>query len=121
MEVLISKLLKESNVEYKEQVDLKTLDGIDTDVKKIKRVDFVFEKNGVTYLIESSFYNAGGSKISEVCNSYADFTAKLDTNKFKMIWVADGRGMDTIKRLLEEQWGNVEVMNINQFKEMLKA
>ncbi len=120
METLISKLLDEVGIEYQEQVDISKIQGIKTNVKKIKKVDFVFEKNDKTYLIESSFYNAGGSKISEVCNSYADFTSKLDKNKFEMIWVADGRGMNTIQRLLEEQWKNVNVMNIKQFKKMLQ-
>ncbi len=119
MENLIGKLLEESKISFKEQVTLTDIPGINIDSKKIKRVDFVFEKNGYTYLIESSFYNAGGSKISEVCNSYADFTSKLDHDKFRMIWVADGRGMKTIHRLLEEQWENVEVMSISQFKEMI--
>ncbi len=120
MELLISRILRDSGVEYKEQINLSEIDGIESSSKRIKVVDFVFEKDGYTYLIESSFYNAGGSKISEVCNSYADFTAKLDHSKFKMIWVADGKGMKTIRKLLDEQWDNLEVMNIKQFEEMLK-
>ncbi len=121
MELLVSRMLDDAGIDFKEQVDIAKISGVDTSVKKIKRVDFVFEKNGKTYLIESSFYNAGGSKISEVCNSYADFTSKLDNEKFEMIWVADGRGMRTIKKLLDEQWDNVNVMSIRQFKELLNS
>ncbi len=120
MELLIRRILTENNISFNEQVDIKTIEGINSDKKKTKRVDFVFEKNGVTYLIESSFYNAGGSKISEVCNSYADLTTKIDHDKLHLIWVADGKGMETIKNLLEEQWNNVDVVSIRQFEELIK-
>lgn len=119
MEKFIRNILNSTNIVFKEQVSLSKIKGVDFKLKKTKVIDFVFEKNNYTYLIETSFYNSGGSKISEVCNSYSDFTAKLDKTKFKMIWVADGKGMKTIKNLLNEQWKNVNVMSIEQFREML--
>lgn len=121
METLIRNILVKSNIDFKEQVHLKDILDQEIGNKKIKRVDFVFEIKGITYLIESSFYNAGGSKISEVCNSYSDFTSKLNKKKYSMIWVADGKGMKTIEKLLDEQWDNVEVMNIQDFKEFLNT
>ncbi len=119
MELLVASILRNSNIEFKEQVPLDKIGGINMSDKKIKRVDFVFERDGFTYLIESSFYNAGGSKVSETCNSYADFSSKIDHSKFRLIWVADGKGMRTIHKLLDEQWDNIEVMNIKQFKNLL--
>ncbi len=120
MELLIRRILEENNISFNEQVDIKTIEGIDSDKKKTKRVDFVFKKNDITYLIESSFYNGKGSKISEVCNSYADLTTKINNDKLHLIWVADGKGMETIKPLLEEQWNNVDVVSIRQFEDMIK-
>ncbi len=118
MEFTIRKMLNDHNINFEEQVHLKNVKGLSMDNKKIKRVDFMFELNGYTYLIESSFYNASGSKISETCNSYVNFTNKLN-NKFKMIWVADGKGMQSIKKLLNEQWDNLEIINIRQFENIL--
>ncbi len=119
MEQWVESILIKSNINFSKQATLDKINGFYTSNKKIKRVDFVFERDEITYLIESSFYNGKGSKISETCNSYADFTSKLDKTKFKLIWVADGNGMKTIRKLLIEQWNNIEVMNIKQFEDWL--
>ncbi len=123
MEGFVRKILNENNISFTEQVDITTINGIDGifgEDEEVKIVDFVFSKNDVTYLIESSFYNSNGSKISEVCNSYANLSSRIENNKLKLIWVADGKGMKTIKKLLKLQWNNIDIVNIKQFQEIIK-
>ena len=83
MEYTIRKILENNKISFKEQIHLKDIPNLNVNNKKVKRVNFIFELNGLTYLIESSFYNVGGSKISETCNSFVDFTSKLN-DKFKI-------------------------------------
>ncbi|BDU67733.1 MAG: hypothetical protein TYPL_3860 [Candidatus Tyloplasma litorale] len=116
MEYIIEQILNEKNIKYKMQFDIKKFNIQDV---KVKRIDFVFNINNITYLVETSFYNGGGSKISETCNSYVNLSKKLKDKDIELIWVADGAGMKTIKNLIDEQWDNINIMNIHQFKNFL--
>ena len=120
MEHTIENLLKEQGIKYETQKHLKNIKELSVNSKKIKCVDFYFELNNKKYLIESTFYNSGGSKISETMNSFVDFTNKIENTNFEVIWVSDGPGMKTIKNLVKEQWNNVNLMNIYQFSKFIK-
>ena len=120
MEHTIENLLKEQGIKYETQKHLKNIKELSVNSKKIKRVDFYFELNNKKYLIESTFYNSPGSKISETMNSFVDFTNKIENTNFEVIWVSDGPGMKTIKNLVKEQWNNVNLMNIYQFSKFIK-
>lgn len=73
-------------------------------------------------LIESSFYNAGGSKISETSRSYFDLFKKIEEYKMNInfVWVADGVGMKTIKKDLISKYENNYITNINLLHEKLE-
>ncbi len=118
MENSISNILKKLDIKFSEQKYLKDLDS-NLFNSETKRADFVFEINGIIYIIESSFYNSSGSKISETLKSYINLREKLEKN-YKMIWVADGEGMKTIKNLLLDKWNNISILNLKQFEKMLQ-
>jgi len=85
MEHTIENLLKEQGIKYETQKHLKNIKELSVNSKKIKCVDFYFELNNKKYLIESTFYNSGGSKISETMNSFVDFTNKIENTNFEVI------------------------------------
>lgn len=75
--------------------------------RELKKYDYVVTnlKNNHKVLIEASFYNAGGSKVTETCRSYMEIYDRLKaSNKTNIhfLWVADGYGMTTIKGTLKD-------------------
>ncbi len=88
-----------------------------------KRFDIVITntKTNKKILVESSFYNSGGSKISETARSFnllhQYFTDKDD---YQFIWLADGAGMLTIKQYLLKIFDEGYIMNNNQFLSIIK-
>ncbi|MGL5204962.1 MAG: DpnII family type II restriction endonuclease, partial [Metamycoplasmataceae bacterium] len=87
-----------------------------------KKIDIVIfdKKNNHTYLIESSFYNSQGSKVSETAKSYEGiYNSIKNIPNTTFIWVADGNGMKSIKQYLEKIFDYGFIMNINQFLRMM--
>ncbi|MGL6125059.1 MAG: DpnII family type II restriction endonuclease [Metamycoplasmataceae bacterium] len=88
-----------------------------------KRIDIVItdKKNNHTFLIEGSFYNSGGSKISETAKSYLGiYNLVKDISDVTFIWVADGNGMKTIELYLQKIFDYGFIKNINQFNRMMR-
>ncbi|MEG0879510.1 MAG: DpnII family type II restriction endonuclease [Malacoplasma sp.] len=73
-------------------------------------------------LLESSFYNSGGSKISETSRSYFDLYKKIDEYKesLSFVWIADGEGMKTIKNDLISKFDFNYITNFNLLYNKLK-
>lgn len=91
-----------NNIVLKNQIKV---NDIDIPGFKNKIFDFVlYDKlKDIHIMIECSFYNSGGSKISETARSYENLNSLLKNNKkFKFIWLADGQGMKTIKNILKK-------------------
>lgn len=70
---------------------------------KNKRFDFVIsnELNNKKVLIETTFYNTGGSKINETSKSFNKINNEIKkyyNNGF--LWVADGQGLESVKKYL---------------------
>lgn len=82
-----------------------------------KKFDFIIINtlNKKILLIESSFYNAGGSKISETSRSYYDIFKKIEeyNSNINFLWVADGLGMKTIKKDIENKYSKNYITNIH--------
>lgn len=89
-----------------------------------KIFDFIiFNENNQKYLlIESSFYNSQGSKISETHRSYFDLykEVKAYSPKFIFCWIADGKGMRSIKNQLNDTWDYEYIYNLDSINEALK-
>lgn len=69
----------------------------------LKRFDFVIKTTKKTYLIETNFYNTGGSKPNEVARSYSEIGSKINKYpQYEFVWVTDGQGWLKAKNKLEE-------------------
>lgn len=84
----------------------------------VKRFDFVIRTKEKTYLIETNYYNGGGSKLNEVARAYTDVAAKINQHKnFEFVWITDGQGWYSAKNKLEEAYYSIEsVYNLRTLK-----
>ncbi|MGL4183533.1 MAG: DpnII family type II restriction endonuclease [Metamycoplasmataceae bacterium] len=92
--------------------------------KSNKRFDFIIKNktNNFTVLVESSFYNTSGSKISETASSYLNLRKEIAKyeNQYLLIWLADGKGMKSIKSFLNENIEKKYIYNHNDFFKNIK-
>lgn len=66
------------------------------------------------FLVETNFYNGGGSKLKSVCGEFKILFNELKKQKIQFIWITDGLGWKTAKRPLEETFHNNDyILNIN--------
>ena len=72
----------------------------------LKRFDFVIETDYKTYLIETNYYNGGGSKLNEVARAYSELAPKINQYPaYEFVWITDGQGWHSAKSKLEEAYG----------------
>lgn len=83
-----------------------------------KTFDVIIETNGKTYLIETNYYNSGGSKLNEVARSYMDTASKINQYpNFEFVWITDGQGWLTAKNKLEEAYNQIpKVYNLTSVR-----
>lgn len=68
-------------------------------------------------LIETNFYNGGGSKLKAVCGEFKSLYTELKEQNIDFIWVTDGLGWYTTKRPLEETYNhNDYVFNLTSLE-----
>lgn len=102
----VAKVFTEANVVYEEEVSSTTFNDLKGLGKDLKRFDFVIRKKDKIFLIETNFYNDGGSKPNEVARSYSDIAPKINANKkYEFVWITDGQGWLKAKNKLEEAYG----------------
>ena len=102
----VAKVFTEANVVYEEEVNSTTFNDLKGLGKDLKRFDFVIRKKDKIFLIETNFYNDGGSKPNEVARSYSDIAPKINANKkYEFVWITDGQGWLKAKNKLEEAFG----------------
>ena len=102
----VAKVFTEANVVYEEEVNSTTFNDLKGLGKDLKRFDFVIRKKDKIFLIETNFYNDGGSKPNEVARSYSDIAPKINANKkYEFVWITDGKGWLSAKNKLEEAYG----------------
>lgn len=115
-----AKIPFESEVNSSKFKDIKSL-GDD-----LKRFDFAITTRSKIYLIETNFYNSGGSKLNEVARAYSDIGPKINQyDKYEFVWITDGEGWLKAKNKLQEAYSIIphvyNLKNIGQFLEVLKA
>ena len=103
MSKAVSLIFDTSNVFYKKEVSNTVYPEIISLGADVKRFDFVIKTNSKTYLIETNFYNGGGSKLNETARAYSDVAPKINQYpNYEFVWITDGQGWHSAKNKLEE-------------------
>ena len=122
MSKAVSLLFDKEGIYYKKEVnstlflDIKSL-GVD-----VKRFDFVIKTKRKTYLIETNFYNTGGSKLNEVARAYSEVAPKINQyENYEFVWITDGQGWLSAKNKLEEAYNTIpSVYNLTTLAEFIE-
>ncbi|WP_445141531.1 DpnII family type II restriction endonuclease [Campylobacter sp.] len=112
MKTLFIILKKSVNICFQTEVSSKEL-GLNLGSDH-KRFDFVVKSGELTYLIETNFYNVGGSKLNEVARAYIKIAQEISRfNGFKFVWITDGQGWLSSKNELKEAYKSVKIYNLS--------
>lgn len=96
---------KGADIPYRAEVNSTEFDEIKSLGQDLKRFDFVIKTKKKTYLIETNFYNGGGSKLNEVARAYTDIAPKINQyDGFEFVWITDGQGWLSAKNKLGEAY-----------------
>lgn len=119
-------IFQQHNIAYRSEVYSTEFLEIASLGADIKRFDFVITTPIRTYLIETNFYNTGGSKLNEVARAYSDIAPKINRySNYEFIWITDGQGWFSAKNKLEEAFNIIpsvyNLSTINSFIQQIKA
>lgn len=105
MSKAVSQFFDKTNVFYRKEVRNTVFPEILSLGADVKRFDFVIKTKKKTYLIETNFYNGGGSKLNETARSYSDVAPKINKYEtYEFVWITDGQGWLSAKNKLEEAY-----------------
>lgn len=105
MSKAVSLIFDKAKIFYKKEVNSTEFPEITSLGADLKRFDFVIKTKVKTYLIETNFYNGGGSKLNEVARAYSDVAPKINQySNFEFVWITDGQGWLSAKNKLEEAY-----------------
>lgn len=126
MSKAVSLFFDKAKVFYKKEVSNTAFPEILSLGADVKRFDFVIKTRKKTYLIETNFYNGGGSKLNETARSYSDVAPKINHYKnYEFVWITDGQGWLSAKNKLEEAYNTIPSMynltTLNNFIEKIKS
>jgi type II restriction enzyme len=118
MSKAVSLIFDKAKIFYKREVNSSEFPEIKSLGVDLKRFDFVIKTKVRTYLIETNFYNGGGSKLNEVARSYTDIALKINQyEKFEFVWITDGQGWLSAKSKLEEAFSKIpSVYNLSNIE-----
>jgi type II restriction enzyme len=105
MSKAVSLIFDKAGVFYKKEVNNTIFPEIISLGADVKRFDFVIKTKVKTYLIETNYYNSGGSKLNETARSYSDVAPKINQYpNYEFVWITDGQGWFSAKNKLEEAY-----------------
>ncbi len=126
MSKAVSLQFDRDNIYYKKEVNSTEFPEITSLGADLKRFDFVIKTKAKTYLIETNFYNGGGSKLNEVARAYSDVAPKINQYaEFEFVWITDGQGWKSAKNKLEEAFSIIpsiyNLTTLENFIEKIKV
>ena len=126
MSKAVSRIFDKAKIFYKKEVNSTDFPEITSLGADLKRFDFAIKTKVNTYLIETNFYNSGGSKLNEVARAYSDLAPKINQyDGYEFVWITDGQGWLSAKNKLEEAYNTIpSVYNLtvlNSFIEKIKT
>lgn len=105
VEAFIEGVCDTNGFQYLEQANAEKIKnelGYDVPVDKSSRCyDFVICNGHELFIIETNFYNSGGSKLKSTAGEYRNLFDILN-GKYKFFWITDGPGWKTSKNPLRE-------------------
>ncbi len=121
MSKAVSRIFDNAGVLYKKEVNSTEFPEITSLGADLKRFDFVIKTKIKTYLIETNFYNTGGSKPNEVARAYSELAQKINQCKnYEFVWITDGQGWLSAKNKLEEAFNIIPSMyNLTTLKDFV--
>jgi len=122
MSKAVSLLFDREEIYYKKEVNSTLFLDIDSLGVDVKRFDFVIKTRKKTYLIETNFYNTGGSKLNEVARAYSEVAPKINQyENYEFVWITDGQGWLSAKNKLEEAYNIIpSVYNLTTLSEFVE-
>ena len=125
MSFAVAEQFRTAGISFKQEVVNTVFPEITSLGVDIKRFDFVIETPVKTYLIETNFYNVGGSKLNEVARAYSDIAPKINRYpNYEFVWITDGQGWLSAKNKLKEAFGIIpsiyNLTTLNQFIQKIK-
>ncbi len=117
---------KNADIPFREEVNSSEFEEIKSLGQDLKRFDFVIQTKKKTYLIETNFYNGGGSKLNEVARAYSDIAPKINRyEKFEFVWITDGQGWLSAKNKLGEAYSLIpsvyNLANLDDFISKIRS
>ena len=122
MSKAVSLLFDKEGIYYKKEVSSTLFLDIESLGVDVKRFDFVIKTKRKTYLIETNFYNTGGSKLNEVARAYLEVAPKINQyENYEFVWITDGQGWLSAKNKLEEAYNAIpSVYNLTTLAEFIE-
>lgn len=122
MSKAVSLIFDKAKVMYQQEVKNTIFPEIICFGADVKRFDFVVKTKRKTYLIETNYYNTGGSKLNEVARAYSNVATEINKyENFEFVWITDGRGWNTAKNQLEEAFNIIpSVYNLTTLENFTK-
>ena len=122
MSKAVSLLFDKEGIYYKKEVNSTLFLDIESLGVDVKRFDFVIKTKRKTYLIETNFYNTGGSKLNEVARAYSEVAPKINQyENYEFFWITDGQGWLSAKNKLEEAYNTIpSVYNLTTLAEFIE-
>lgn len=125
MSKAVASIFDKAGISYRTEVNHTKFPEIMSLGTDVKRFDFVIETPEKTYLIETNFYNTGGSKLNEVARAYSDVAMKINQYpQYEFVWITDGQGWLSAKNKLEEAYNLIpsvyNLKNLELFIEKVK-
>ena len=122
MSKAVSLLFDREGIYYKKEVNSTLFLDIESLGVDVKRFDFVIKTRKKTYLIETNFYNTGGSKLNEVARAYSEVAPKINQyENYEFVWITDGQGWLSAKNKLEEAYNIIpSVYNLTTLSEFVE-
>ena len=111
MEKAVASVFDKAGITYKTQVNIAEFSDIKSLGDDVKVFDFAIKTRAKTYLIETNFYNGGGSKLNETARAYSDVAPKINQyDNFEFVWITDGQGWFSAKNKLQEAYNIIPSM-----------
>lgn len=88
--------------------------NISVEVQKTSRIfDFAVYNHETLYLIETNFYEGGGSKLKSTAGEYRKLFNTISANGHRFIWITDGVGWLTTTNSLREAFDEIDyILNL---------